>query len=215
MLLGATDSAVESDVPPSTRPKWTVGIGPGDEWAVEFQTSRSRCESMGAADDFHGRLVGAERIPSRPCLCQRMSLLPDFPLCREPRILREKELRIGSSLPPDEALFPRIGRHPWILITADWHQRYRPREIVDLRRYKIRHFAMPGNLGAEAMAKFLVSCANDIRSCCRDNDPPISATVLRSGGVRLVMDACGSLHERGEEKLYRKGQITTKIPYGS
>ena len=65
------------------------------------------------------------------------------------------------------------------------------------------------------MAKLLVNCENDIRACCRDNEPPISATVLRSGGVRLVMDARGSLHERGEEKLYHKGRITTKIPYGS
>ena len=36
----------------------------------------------------------------------------------------------------------------------------RPREITDLRQYKVRHFAMPGNLGAEAMAKLLVK--NDI-----------------------------------------------------
>jgi len=74
---------------------------------------------------------------------------------------------------------------------------------------------MPGNLGAEAMAKLLIACKNDIRACCRNNDPPISANVLRSGGVRLVMDARGSLNERGEEKLSHKGRIITKIPYGA
>lgn len=49
----------------------------------------------------------------------------------------------------DEVFLPNVGKHGWILITADWHQRYRPREIADLRRYKVRHFSMPGNLGAE------------------------------------------------------------------
>jgi len=113
---------------------------------------------------------------------------------------------------PDEALLPKIGKRGWILITADWHQRYRPREIDDLRRCKVRHFVMPGNLGAQGMARLLVA-KNDIRACCRDNDPPISASVLRNGGVKLLMDAKGNLHERGEEKVYHKGRITTRIPY--
>lgn len=63
------------------------------------------------------------------------------------------------------------------------------------------------------MAKLLVAAKNDIRACCRDNDPPISARVLRTGGVKLLMDAKGSLHDRGEEKLYLKGRITTRVPY--
>jgi hypothetical protein len=113
----------------------------------------------------------------------------------------------------DEEFLPVVGRRGWILITADWHQRFRPREISDLRRYKVRHFVMPGNLGAEAMAKLLVAAKNDIRACCRDNEPPISASVQRSGGVKLLMDSRGSLHERGEEKLYHKGRITTRMPY--
>jgi len=115
----------------------------------------------------------------------------------------------------DEAFLPKVGERGWVLITADWHQRYRPREIADLRRYKVRHFVMPGNLGAHAMAKLLVSAKNDIRACCRDNEPPISATVLRTGGVTLLMDGRGSLHERGEEKIYKKGRMTIRIPYRS
>ncbi len=63
------------------------------------------------------------------------------------------------------------------------------------------------------MAKLLVSAKNDIRACCRDNDPPISATVQRNGGVRLLMDSKGSLYDRGEERIYRKGRITTRVPY--
>jgi hypothetical protein len=90
-----------------------------------------------------------------------------------------------------------------------------PSEISDLRRYKVRHFAMPGNLGSKSMAKLLVAAKNDIRACCRDNDPPISATVLRNGGVQLLIDAKGKLHERGEEKTYHKGRVATRVPYKS
>ena len=115
----------------------------------------------------------------------------------------------------DEAFLPKVGERGWVLITADWHQRYRPREIADLRRYKVRHFVMPGNLGAEAMARLLVAARNDIRACCRDNEPPISASVLRSGGVKLLMDARGKLHERGEQKIYHNGRATTRVPYSS
>lgn len=113
----------------------------------------------------------------------------------------------------DEKFLPKVGKHGWILITADWHQRYRPREIADIRRYRVRHFSMPGNLGAEAMAKLLVTSKNDIRACCKDNIPPISASILRNGGVKLLMDSRGNLHERGEEKIYHKGRITTRVPY--
>jgi PIN like domain len=113
----------------------------------------------------------------------------------------------------DEAFLPKVGQRGWVLVTADWHQRYRPREIADLRLYKVRHFALPGNLGASAMAKLLVATKNDIRACCRDNEPPISASVMRQGGVRLLMDAKGNLHDRGEERVYHKGRLTTRVPY--
>jgi PIN like domain len=117
---------------------------------------------------------------------------------------------VGSE---DEAFLPKVGKQGWILITADWHQRYRPREIADIRRYKVRHFAMPGNLGAVAMARLLVTAKNNIRACCRDNEPPISANVLRNGSVRLLVDSKGRLHERKQEKIYHKGRVTIRTPY--
>jgi hypothetical protein len=127
------------------------------------------------------------------------------------RIYKQDVLpNVGSA---DEDFLPKVGKRGWVLITADWHQRFRPREIADLRRYKVRHFVMPGNLGARAMAKLLVEAKNDIRACCRDNKPPISASVLRNGGLRLLMDMKGNLHERGEERIYQKGRVTIRLPY--
>ena len=37
---------------------------------------------------------------------------------------------------------------------------------------------MPENLEAQAMAKLLVAAKNDICACCRNNEPPISASAL-------------------------------------
>jgi hypothetical protein len=34
-------------------------------------------------------------------------------------------------------------------------------------------------------------------------------------GLKLLMDAKGNLHDRGEEKLYHKGRVTTRVPYKS
>jgi len=36
---------------------------------------------------------------------------------------------------------------------------------------------------------------------------------MRHGGVKLLVDAKGNLHDRGEERLYHKGKITSKVPY--
>lgn len=110
----------------------------------------------------------------------------------------------------DTDFLPKVGRKGWILITADWHQRNRPREIEDMKRYGVRHFALPGNLGAVAMAQLLVQSKNNIWACCRDNAPFISANIQRDGSVNLVRDRKGSLHERGEEKVYKGGKLRTK-----
>src|ERR1035438_7956808 len=35
----------------------------------------------------------------------------------------------------DTSFLPKVGERGWLLITADWHQRTRPREADDLRHY--------------------------------------------------------------------------------
>jgi hypothetical protein len=112
----------------------------------------------------------------------------------------------------DYRYFPKVGERGWILITGDWHQRYRPREAHDLHRYGVRHFAMPGNLGAVGMAELLVTAKNSIFACCRDNDAPISANIHRNGAVQLIKDKNGSLNERGEKKIYHKGRVRITVP---
>jgi PIN like domain len=107
----------------------------------------------------------------------------------------------------DLRFFPEVGRRGWILITGDRHQRSRPREAYDLRRYGVRHFAMPGNLGARGMAEVLVAAKNSIFACCRENEPPISANIHRDGSVQLIWDKRGRLYERHLEKIYSRGRV--------
>jgi hypothetical protein len=100
----------------------------------------------------------------------------------------------------------------WLLITADWHQRTRPREAEDLRRYGVKHFAMPGTLGAVAMADLLVKAKNDIRACARDHLGHVSANIQLSGAVNVLRDSRGSLHARAETRTYAKGKVKTTAP---
>lgn len=112
----------------------------------------------------------------------------------------------------DHLFFPQVGRHGWILITGDRRQRTRPREAADLHKYGVRHFAMPGNLGAQGMAELLVKAKNAIFACCRDNEPPISANIHRNGAVQLIRDKNGSLYDRHLEKIYSRGRVKITKP---
>lgn len=123
------------------------------------------------------------------------------------RIRIYKQDVAGNAGSEDTSFLPKVGKKGWVLITADWHQRTRPREIEDMRRYCVRHFALPGNLGAIAMARLLVSAKNNIRACCRDNEPFISANIARDGSVHLIQDRQGNLHARGVEKTYKNGKL--------
>jgi hypothetical protein len=112
----------------------------------------------------------------------------------------------------DVSFLPKVGKRGWLLITADWHQRTRPREAEDLRYYGVKHFAMPGNLGATAMADLLAKAKNDIKACARDYVGHVSCNIQRSGAVSVLRDAQGSLHERGQTKVYEKGKVKTTTP---
>jgi hypothetical protein len=112
----------------------------------------------------------------------------------------------------DIQFLPKVGRRGWLLITADWHQRVRPREVEDLKRFGVKHFSLPGNLGAQQMAELLVLAKNNIRHCAREHDGHVSANVLRGGAVNVLRDAKGSLHDRGETRTYNKGKVKTIVP---
>jgi hypothetical protein len=112
----------------------------------------------------------------------------------------------------DTAFLSKVGEHGWLLITADWHQRTRPREVADLKKYNVKHFALPGNLGAVKMAELLIAAKNDIRACARDYSGHVSATIQKNGCVNVLRDGQGSLHERSETKTYCKGRVKTSKP---
>src|SRR5690348_2169354 len=68
--------------------------------------------------------------------------------CREVREVLERsgvkyrvyrqDVRANSGV-EDTAFLPKVGQRGWLLITSDWHQRARPRELQDLKRYGVKH----------------------------------------------------------------------------
>jgi hypothetical protein len=76
----------------------------------------------------------------------------------------------------------------------------------------VKHFALPGNLGAVKMAELLITAKNDIRACARDYPGHVSASIQKNGCVNVLRDSHGSLHEREETKTYCKGRIKTTKP---
>jgi hypothetical protein len=112
----------------------------------------------------------------------------------------------------DTSFLPKVGERGWLLITADWRQRTRPRELEDLRYFNVKHFAMPGNLGSIAMADLLVKAKNNIRACARAHIGHVSANVLRNGSVNVLRDSLGSLYARGETRVYEKGKVKVITP---
>jgi hypothetical protein len=125
--------------------------------------------------------------------------------CHEVKTLLENKgvkYRLYSDVVPsncgidDTEFLPTVGRKGWILITSDVKQRYRTREKEDLKRFGVRHFALPGNLGAIGMAELLVSCKNKIQQFCREHEPPFSASINKQRRIELRMDIAGNLSGR-------------------
>jgi len=96
----------------------------------------------------------------------------------------------------DTQFLPIVGKKGWILITSDDKQRYRARERRDLNHYGVRHFALPGNLGAIGMAELLVSCKNKIQQFCREHEPPFSASITKQHRIELRMNKEGNVGRR-------------------
>jgi hypothetical protein len=91
----------------------------------------------------------------------------------------------------DEVLYPKIAKRACVFITKDYHQRYRERERIDMLRYGIRHFALPGNLGGKAMADLLIKAKNGIVKYSKEHDAPFSVDITRDGKLHPRMDKDG------------------------
>jgi hypothetical protein len=100
----------------------------------------------------------------------------------------------------DEVLYPKIAKRACVFITRDYHMRYRERERLDMLRYGIRHFALPGNISDSTMADLIITAKNAIMSYCRGNDPPFSVDVNRDGTLHPRMNKDGLINESKKKR---------------
>ena len=82
----------------------------------------------------------------------------------------------------DTELLPKVGKHRWILITADQKQRTRIVENELIKRYKIRQFVFTsGEVGD--VGKLLVKASKKMRNICKKHEGPFVYSISKSGNV--------------------------------
>jgi hypothetical protein len=85
---------------------------------------------------------------------------------------------------PDTELLKKVGKHRWILITADQKQRTRKLECELINQFKIRQFVFTssevGNVG-----ELLVKARTRMRNLCRSHEGPFVYSISKSGNVAM------------------------------
>jgi len=98
---------------------------------------------------------------------------------------------------PDEVWLQFVAERSWAVLTKDKRNRYNEIEREALRRHGGREFYFgSGNFTGAEMAQALTAAFTRMRSLVRTYNPPMVASISRSGQVTVVFDEHGSTHER-------------------
>jgi hypothetical protein len=98
------------------------------------------------------------------------------------RYKRHRDYFAGST--PDTELLKKVGKHRWILITADQKQRTRTLECEMIKRHKIRQFVFTSSEVGD-VGELLVKARVKMRKLCSNNEGPFVASISKSGNVAL------------------------------
>ena len=99
------------------------------------------------------------------------------------RYKRHREC-FASGSTPDTELLKQVGKHKWILVTADQKQRTRTLESELIKQFKIREFVFTsGEVGD--VGKLLVKANRSMRNLCRNHAGPFVASISKSGNVAI------------------------------
>ena len=101
----------------------------------------------------------------------------------------------------DEVWLPFVAERSWITLTKDKQNRYNDLERDALRLSKAREFYFGrGDFSGIEMAQALNLAIPEMRRVCRVYNPPLVASISRSGIILVVFDEKGSTHERRKKK---------------
>jgi hypothetical protein len=101
----------------------------------------------------------------------------------------------------DEVWLPQVANWAWVVLTKDKRNRYNDLEKAALRRHRVREFYFAaGNMNGAEMAQALTVALSEMRVIVRDCQPPIVASITRSGAITILYDEKGPTHERRKAK---------------
>jgi hypothetical protein len=100
----------------------------------------------------------------------------------------------------DNVWLPFVAERSWVVVTKDKRNRYNDLEREAIRRSRVREFYFGGgNFTGAEMAKALVIAVPAMRKLCRTFNPPLVASITRSGIITVVYDEKGSTHDRRQK----------------
>src|SRR5437899_2753029 len=99
------------------------------------------------------------------------------------RFKRHKDC-FASGSTPDTELLKKVGKHKWILITADQKQRTRTLESELIKQFKIREFVFTSNEVGD-VGELLVKASRRMRNLCRNHEGPFVASISKSANVAI------------------------------
>lgn len=98
------------------------------------------------------------------------------------RFRRHREFFSGET--PDTELLKKVGKHRWILITADKKQRTRHLERQMIILHKVREFVITAPEVSD-VGELLLKAMRQMRNLCRRNNGPFVASVSQGGNVTV------------------------------
>lgn len=101
----------------------------------------------------------------------------------------------------DEVWLAVVAEYGWVALTKDKRNRYNDLEKAAITRYRVREFYFAaGNMNRDEMALALRKAIDKMREIVREQEPPLIASITRSGTINILYDKDGPTHERRRAK---------------
>ena len=94
-----------------------------------------------------------------------------------------------------------VSERSWVVLTKDKRNRYNEIERDALRRHRVREFYFgSGNFTGLEMSQALSKAIPEMIRICRTSNPPVVASITRTGQVTILFDEHGPTHDRRQKR---------------